>query len=151
MEPWLRKEENTFQFGYFYAQLLTVFAICIFFSSQVPLITVASAFFVFVRHIVDCVNLITVFRKEIDSQGKLIETASNTALLYVIGYQICMIGYLLVKECQEEAFTCLFIFLASILYIVISYRPVITIQDAQDQQQVNRSSITELKLQQQID
>jgi len=38
-----------------------------------------------------------------------------------------MIGYLLVKDCQEEAFTCLFIFLASILYIVISYRPVITI------------------------
>ena len=86
MEPWLRKEENTFQFGYFYAQLLTVFGICIFFSSQVPLITVASAFFVIIRHAVDCVNLITVYRKEIDSQGRLIETATNTALIYVIGY-----------------------------------------------------------------
>lgn len=86
MEPWLRKEENTFQFGYFYAQLLTVFGICIFFSSQVPLITIASGFFVILRHGVDCLNLITVYRKEIDSQGRLIEIATNTALIYVIGY-----------------------------------------------------------------
>lgn len=85
-EPWLRKEENTFQYGYFYAQMLTAFAICIFFSSQMPLITVTTAFFMLVRHAVDILNLLTVFRKEIDSQGQLIEVATNTALIYVISY-----------------------------------------------------------------
>lgn len=82
----MRKEENTFQFGYFYAQMLTVFAICIFFSSQMPLITVATAFFMLVRHAVDLVNLLTVFRREIDSQGRLIEVVTNTTLLYVVAY-----------------------------------------------------------------
>lgn len=66
-ESWLRKEHNTFQYGYFYAQMLTIFAICIFFSSTVPLITLACAFFVFVKHGCDSLMLITVFRKEIDS------------------------------------------------------------------------------------
>jgi hypothetical protein len=66
-EPWLRKEQNTFQFGYFYAQMMTVFAICIFFSSTVPLITVACLLFAAVRHSVDSLMLITVYRREIDS------------------------------------------------------------------------------------
>lgn len=47
--------------------MLTVFAICIFFSSLMPLITVATVFFMFVRHAVDLLNLLTVFAKEIDS------------------------------------------------------------------------------------
>ena len=59
-----------------------------------------------------------------------------------------MIVYLFVKDCKEEAFTCLFIFLASILYIVISYQPVFAIVD---QQEIDRSSITEALLQEQID
>jgi hypothetical protein len=43
-EPWLRKEQNTFYYGFMYAYLLAVFAICIFFSATVPLITLACAF-----------------------------------------------------------------------------------------------------------
>lgn len=60
-----------------------------------PLLTISTAFFMLVRHSVDILNLITVFKKEIDSQGKLIEIATNTALICVISYQICMIVYLL--------------------------------------------------------
>jgi len=46
---------------------MAIFAICIFFSATVPLLTVACALYAFVRHSVDALNLITVYRKEIDS------------------------------------------------------------------------------------
>jgi len=123
-EPWLRKEDNTFQYGYFYAQMLTVFAICIFFSSLMPLITVATVFFMFVRHAVDLLNLLTVFGKEIDSQGRFIDEATNTAFFYVVIYQVCMIVYLWARECEDESILCTFIFLCSIVYINVGYEAV---------------------------
>jgi len=65
--------------------------------------------------------LITVFRKEIDSQGLLIETATNTCLIVVVAYQVCMMAYLTIKEKDDEALICTLIFIISIIYIVISY------------------------------
>mmetsp|Transcript_1060 Transcript_1060/g.1619 ORF Transcript_1060/g.1619 Transcript_1060/m.1619 type:complete len:298 (-) Transcript_1060:988-1881(-) len=66
-EPWLRQEQNNFYYGYFYAQTLTVLAICIFFSATIPLVTLATALFCLLRHLVDCLNLLNINRKEIDS------------------------------------------------------------------------------------
>jgi hypothetical protein len=65
---------------------MTVFAIALVFSSTVPLVTLAAAFFFFIKHYVDCLHLLTYFRKEIDSSGKLISAVTNTALLFVILY-----------------------------------------------------------------
>ena len=70
-----------------------MFAICIFFSATIPMVTIATAFFCMMRHIVDCLNLLNVNRKEIDSQGELIEAATNTALLVTVSYQICMMAF----------------------------------------------------------
>ena len=92
-EPWLRQEQNNFYYGYFYAQTLTVFAICIFFSATIPLVTLATAVFCLLRHLVDCLNLLNVNRKEIDSQGDLIEAATNAAMLVTVSYQICMMAF----------------------------------------------------------
>ena len=66
-EPWLRKEGNNFLYGYFYAQMITVFSICIFFSATIPLVTLATLFFIYLKHSVDCLNLLNVNRMEIDS------------------------------------------------------------------------------------
>lgn len=85
-EPWLRKEGNNFMYGYHYASMLTIFGICIFFSSTVPMVSVASAFYAGTKHLVDGLNLITVHRKEIDSQGQLIDVATNAALIFVVLY-----------------------------------------------------------------
>ena len=96
-EPWLRQEQNNFYYGYFYAQTLTVLAICIFFSATIPLVTIATAFFCMIRHAVDCLNLLNVNRKEIDSQGELIETATNIAFFIVVSYQVCMMAFFSIK------------------------------------------------------
>ena len=66
--------------------MLAVFSICIFFSATVPLITLACAFYAFIRHIVDALNMITVYRKEIDSQCQLIEVVTNTGLIVTLSY-----------------------------------------------------------------
>ena len=123
-EPWLRHQQNNFYYGYFYAQTLTVLAICIFFSATIPLVTLATAFFCLIRHVVDCLNLLNVNRKEIDSQGELIETATNTAFFIVVSYQVCMMAFFSIKQLDAEAFACTFLFIASIFYIVLRYKQV---------------------------
>ena len=108
--------------------MLTVLAICIFFSSTIPLVTIATAFFCMLRHLVDCFNLLNVNRKEIDSHGQLIEAATNTAFFIIVSYQMCMMAFFSIKELQAEAFVCTFIFIGSIFYIVLKYKYVNDIQ-----------------------
>lgn len=65
---------------------MTTFSISIVFSSTIPLVTLAAFLFIGLRHVVDCYQLLTYFRKEIDSSGKLISTVTNSALLITIMY-----------------------------------------------------------------
>jgi hypothetical protein len=71
--PWRRHEQTTFLYGYFNAQIMTIFLICIFYAPTVPLVSVAASIFVFLRHIVDGYNLLTYYRREIESNGNLID------------------------------------------------------------------------------
>ena len=120
----MRQEGNNFYYGYFYAQLMAIFSICVFFSVTVPLVSVATAFFCLLKHWSDCLNLLNVNRKEIDSQGALIDVATNTALIIIVCYQICMMAFFSIKDLNGEASTCTFIFLVSVLYIVLGYENV---------------------------
>jgi hypothetical protein len=74
--------------------MMTVFMITLFLMYQVPILTLAALFFFTTRFAVDLLNLLTVFKKEIDSQGKLIEMVTSTAYGYVVFYQICMVLFL---------------------------------------------------------
>jgi hypothetical protein len=103
---------------------MAVYAIFIFFSATVPLLTVACALYAFIRHGVDALNLITVYRKEIDSQGHLISAVTNTVLILVVAYQVCMASFLAVKQCDSESLTIVALLVFSILYIVIGYEKV---------------------------
>ena len=66
-EPWLRKENNNFLYGYFYAQMITIFSIFIFFSATIPLVNLATVVYIYLKHIIDCLNILNVNRMEIDS------------------------------------------------------------------------------------
>ena len=72
----------------------------------------------------DCLNLLNVNRKEIDSQGDLIDAATNTAFFIVVSYQVCMMAFFSIKDLQAEAFVCTFVFIISVFWIVLSYKPV---------------------------
>ena len=66
--------------------MITIFAICIFFSATIPLVTGATLVYIYLKHVVDCLNLLNVNRMEIDSQGSLIDAATNSALMVIVLY-----------------------------------------------------------------
>ena len=108
-------------YGYHYASMITIFGICIFFSSTVPLVALSSAIYAGLKHLVDSLNLLTVHRKEIDSQGQLIDITTNSALVFVVLYQLSMIAFFTITDKQLEALCCAVIFVLSILYLVTTY------------------------------
>lgn len=126
---WRRKETSTFQYGYLYSQMMIIFAISIFYSATVPLVAVAAVLFSYMKHYVDAYLLLTYFRKEIDSSGKLTDTTTNTALMIVIGYQISMLSLFISLNKETEALVCTIVFIVSSLYAVLSYEDVYDLSD----------------------
>jgi hypothetical protein len=104
--------------------MMTVFAIALIFSSTVPIVTLAACLFMSLRHCVDCFQLLTYFRREVDSSGKLISTVTNSALLFVILYQMCMMAFFVIKKRPTEALVICLIMVFSTLFTVISYEEV---------------------------
>ena len=74
-----RSEAETFQYGYFYAQMLTVLSIAIVFSSTIPFVTIAAIAYFYLRHVTDFLSLLMVHRSEMDSNGMLV---SNIFIIY---------------------------------------------------------------------
>jgi len=112
---------------------MTIFTICIFYAPTVPLIPLAAAVFVYIRHMVDGYNLLTYYRREIDSSGKMIDHITNTALIVVIMYQICMTAYFSIHHRQSETMACACIFLLSVFYAAISYEDVYDLAKIEEQ------------------
>jgi hypothetical protein len=104
--------------------MMTCFAITLVFSSTVPLVTLAGCLFLGLRHIVDCYQLLTYYRKEIDSSGRLISHVTNSALLLVILYQMAMMAFFIIKRRANEALVVTMILVVSIMFTVISYEDV---------------------------
>lgn len=103
---------------------MTIFTICIFYAPTVPLVAVAAAVFIYLRHTVDGYNLLTYYRREIESSGKMIDYVTNTALIVIILYQTCMTAYFVIHNRQAETIACTVIFLLSVFYAAITYEDV---------------------------
>ena len=85
-EKWRKQEMDVFQYGYFYGTMVSAFAIIISYSYEIsegfllisknrvsnPWIMVAGMAFFLMRHAVDGFNLLTVFKMETDSEGKMV-------------------------------------------------------------------------------
>ena len=57
-----------------------------FFSATIPLVNLATVVYVYVKHFVDCLNILNVNRMEIDSQGLLVDVATNSAYIMIVSY-----------------------------------------------------------------
>lgn len=95
-----------------------------FFSATIPLVNLATVVYVYVKHFVDCLNILNVNRMEIDSQGLLVDVATNSAYIMIVSYQICMMALFAIKGRDFEAAVCTFMFIISIFYIVLDYKSV---------------------------
>ena len=77
--------------------MITVFSIFVFFSATIPLVNLATVIYVYLKHIIDCLNILNVNRMEIDSQGSLIDVATNSAYFMIVSYQVCMMALFTIK------------------------------------------------------
>ena len=73
--------------------MITIISICVFFSATIPLVTLATLLYLYLKHVIDALNILNVNRMEIDSQGSLIESATNSAFIMIVAYQICMMAF----------------------------------------------------------
>jgi hypothetical protein len=94
---WHRRAGDIFQYGYFYAIYLTVYSIGLIFSSTVPFICLATLYFLYSRHVVDFINLLTVHGSEIESAGNLINYVFKFNILPILFYHISMISFFLIQ------------------------------------------------------
>jgi hypothetical protein len=117
-DKWRRHESQVFQFGYFYALNLVCFGIVMTFCSTVPLVIPAGFWFFVLKHHVDAHNLLTVHGREIESQGSLARNACNYAVLFVIFYQVSMIGFFSINLMTIQAFVVFLLLLGSVFYAI---------------------------------
>lgn len=92
-QSWRRRPDYTFQYGYFYSQLVTVFTIIILFSSTSPMVVIAGAFYYWMRNIVDAHLLMSVHRKEMDSGVRMFQRIISLILFSLILYQLFIALY----------------------------------------------------------
>eukprot|EP00742_Colponemidia_sp_Colp-10_P008534 GILJ01009248.1.p1 GENE.GILJ01009248.1~~GILJ01009248.1.p1 ORF type:complete len:943 (-),score=102.35 GILJ01009248.1:123-2888(-) len=119
-EPWQRVEGDIFQYGYFYAQFIAMFSITLTFSSTIPLVVPAGILFVVVRHMVDTYNLLFVHKKEMESDGGLIQRVLKFMMASTCLYQLAMVGFFYATNLLPQAFLCFFLFFSTVLFSMYS-------------------------------
>lgn len=113
---WHRNESDCFLFGYFYAQLLVFYTICLVFGNTMPIISLAGLYLFIFRHISDFSSFLMVHGKEIDSNGKLINRILNFAIIPPLLYHLFMVSVFLSTKKYNTAIGVGIICLLSIIY-----------------------------------
>ena len=95
---WHRDETYCFLYGYFYAQFMVFYTICLVFSNSNGFVLLAGIYFFCLRHIGDYISLLSIHGLEIDSNGKLINHILNYNFIPLLIYQTFAIAKCLYKE-----------------------------------------------------
>ena len=118
---WHRNEEDCFYFGYFCAQYMVFYTICIVFSNFNPIIPLAGLYLFLLRHFGDFTSLLTVHLKEIDSNGKFINKLVNYSIIPILIFQTFMILDSINNNKTFEAIIIGGIIILSIIYYCFTY------------------------------
>ncbi len=119
-KQWHRQEGDIFQYGYFYAQMLTFYTVCMVFSTTVPFIVIASLYFFFSRHVSDFYSLLCIHRMEIESTGYLINKILNFSNFPVLFYQVSILSFFIINQKYNDSIIIFIIFLISVIYAIYS-------------------------------
>jgi len=116
---WHRDETYCFLYGYFYAQYMVFYTICLVFSNSNGFLLLAGIYLFGLRHIGDYISLISVHGLEIDSNGKLINHILNYNFVPLLIYQIFAITKCLYeKNYYSSIFIGVIIFISLIYYFI---------------------------------
>ena len=118
---WHRNEEDCFYFGYFCAQYMVFYSICIVFANFNPIVVLAGIYLFLIRHFGDFTSLLTVHLNEIDCNGKFIYKLINYAIVPILIFQIFMILDCINNDKIIESIIVGFILVISVIYSCINY------------------------------
>ena len=118
--PWRRPISFTFQYGYFYAQIMTIFSIILIYSSTVPIITLAGALFLFLKHGVDSFNIITWHRKELESKSEVLNHIIFTGQIILVLYQSAVLVFFSMNDKHVQSFLIAITLIITILVIILT-------------------------------
>ena len=118
---WIRSEADCFCYGYFKAQYMVFYIICLVFSLYNPLVLLAGIYHFSIRHFGDYTSLLTVHLNEHDSNGKGINNTVNYALTPVFIFHIFMFFEYISEDNYLDAYFVGIAFVLSILYYLIAY------------------------------
>ena len=118
---WHRNEEDCFYFGYFCAQYMVFYTICLVFANFNPILQLAGIYLFLVRHFGDFTSLLTVHLNEIDSNGKFINKLVNYGIVPILLFHIFMIFDCINNDKFVEGSIVGFIMLLSIIYSFVTY------------------------------
>ena len=113
--------QNCFYFGYFCAQYLVFYSICIVFSNFNPILPLSGLYVFMIRHFGDFTSLLTVHLNEIDSNGKFINKLINYAIFPILLFHIFMILDCINNNKYIESIIIGCIMLFSIIYSFLTY------------------------------
>lgn len=116
--PWRRPAYLTFQYGYFYAQIMTIFAIILIYSSTVPIITLMGALYLFIKHGVDSFNILTMHRKEMESKSEMLRYILITGQIILILYQSAVLVFFSINDMNLQAFIVTVTLLCTIVFVI---------------------------------
>jgi len=120
-QGWRRPSNMSFQYGYFYSQMITVFTIVVLFSSVSPLVGIAGTFYYILRNIVDSHLLMSVHKKEMHSGVTMFQRISSLLLFSLMLYQAWMLVYFFMNNHLFQAI-CVTIMLCATAAIFIILR-----------------------------
>lgn len=82
---WKRKEFSVYQFGYYFALLVTVINICSLLAVHVPFLAIGGSFFLFLRFISDAVEFTNLKGEEIEGDGSMVHRSLRLVHLGYMG------------------------------------------------------------------
>ena len=75
------------------------------------------------KHHIDGLNLLTVHGREIESDGKLVKSACNYVCLFVVFYEISMIGFFSINSLGIQAFMVFLLMMATVFFGISNSGP----------------------------
>jgi len=119
-QPWRRRPDVVFQYGYFYSQMLTILTISMLYSSTAPLVTFVGACFFLGRNMVDSYLLLTIHRKEIESKLSIYHKILCFSLFSLLFYQLLMLCYFYLNSLSFQTGMVSLIVVFTLLVIIIN-------------------------------
>lgn len=119
-QPWRRKPDYVFQYGYFFCQMVTIFTIGMLFSSISPLVPFSCLLFFIIRSLIDSYLLLTIHRKEVESKLSLFHKVLCWCLFSLLSYQIFMLVYFYLNSLSYQTAIMTLMVVFTLLVIIMN-------------------------------